>query len=135
MRRLRIRLTRDGEDFVARISPYQADVLHRALALLRGRNLGDTALVVQVGAGPEAVDALAARFAGDHQEWYELRLSAAELHVLHGALTAAPPMFLNGRDRLFSEERFHQETGSFREHFDSLAFSLVEEVSEPNAES
>ena len=130
MRRLRIRLTRDEKDVVARISPYQADVLHCALELLRGQNLGAPALAVQVGAGPEVVNALAARFAGDHTESFELRLSAAELHVLHSALAAVPLMFLDGRDRLFLEERFHQETGSFREHFDSLARSLVEEVSE-----
>ncbi|WP_329597317.1 hypothetical protein OIE43_13025 [Streptomyces pseudovenezuelae] len=130
MRRLRIRLTRDGKDVVARISPYQADILYRALELVRGRNLGTAAMAVQVGAGLEVVNALAARFAGEHTESFELRLSAAELHVLHGALAAAPLMFLDGRDRLFSEERFHQETGSFREHFDSLARSLVEEVAE-----
>jgi hypothetical protein len=128
--RLRIRLTRDGEEFIARLRPYHADVLHGALTCLRAGQHGDTALAVQVGAGPEAVDALAARLAGDHPQSFDLRLSAAEVHLLHSALTAAPLLFLDGRDRLFSEERFHQETGSFREHFDSLARSLVEEVSE-----
>ncbi|MDN0197239.1 hypothetical protein [Streptomyces sp. S.PNR 29] len=127
--RLRIRLSRDGESFIARLSPYHADVLHRALTCLRARQRGDTALAVQVGAGAKAVDALAARLAGDHARSFDLRLSAAEVHVLHSALTAAPLMFLDGRDRLFSEELFHRETGSFREHFDALARSLVEEVS------
>ncbi|MFF5367044.1 hypothetical protein [Streptomyces sp. NPDC013187] len=128
--RLRIRLTRDGEEFIARLRPYHADVLHRALTCLRAQRHGDTALAVQVGAGPEGVDALAARLAGDHSTSFDLRLSAVEVHLLHSALTAVPLMFLDGEDRLFSAERFHQETGSFREHFDSLARSLVEEASE-----
>ncbi|MGW3117509.1 hypothetical protein ACWDBW_10205 [Streptomyces sp. NPDC001107] len=122
--RSRLRLTRDGDAFTVRITPAQAESFHRALIFLRSRNLGDTALVVQLGAGPDTVDALVERLAGEHESSFELRLSLHELHILHSAMTASAVMFLE--QGMFSEEDFHRELGFYRENFDSLALGIVE---------
>ncbi|WP_329270767.1 hypothetical protein [Streptomyces sp. NBC_01451] len=129
--RTRITLTRDGDMFVARISVEQAMACSEALAFLRGRGLGTTALAVQLGASPETVGALAERLAGGQPESFELRLTTHELHILHSALTAAATMFVShGR---FSQEPFHIRLGFFRETFDALALGIVEAVSEVSA--
>ncbi|MDO0936697.1 hypothetical protein QQY66_35150 [Streptomyces sp. DG2A-72] len=122
--RSRLQLIPDGEAFVARITPAQAEAYHQALAFLRGRNLGNTALVVQLGAGPEAVDTLADRFEGAHETSFELRLTIKELHILHSAMTAVAVMFLERG--MFSEENFHRELTFYRENFDALALGIVE---------
>jgi hypothetical protein len=122
--RSRLRLVRDGEAFLARITPAQAEAFHRALTFLRDRNPGGTALGVQLGAGAEAVEALAGRFAGEHESSLELRLTLGELHILHSAMTASAVMFLE--QGMFSEEDFHRELTFFRENFDSLARGIVE---------
>ncbi|MEU8587920.1 hypothetical protein AB0C59_13125 [Streptomyces sp. NPDC048664] len=123
-----IRLRRDAQDIVARVTPYQADVLHRVLTLLAGRDTAHTALAVRVGADREAVSGLAARFAGAHDRSFDMPLTVAELHVLHSALTAAPLLCVEKPDRLFSAQRFHELTGSYREHCDELALSLAREA-------
>ncbi|MEX3100422.1 hypothetical protein DF268_26775 [Streptomyces sp. V2] len=126
--RTRLRLTRDGETYVSLITPVQAAAFRRALAFLRGRNLGDPALAVQLGADAKAVDALADRFAGEHETSFELRLTPQDLHTLHSALTAAAVMFLERN--MFSEEDFHRELTFYRENFDALALGIVEAVAE-----
>lgn len=129
MSRLRIRLAQEEDSFVARVTPYQADVVRRALDLLLAVGT-DAALAVRAGAGRAAVEELAARFAGERAESRQVRLSAADLHVLHSALTAVPLLFLDDSRRLFSEQRFHEASGTFREHVDRLARGLVEAVEE-----
>ncbi|WP_329270764.1 hypothetical protein [Streptomyces sp. NBC_01451] len=126
--RSRIKLTHDAGTFLARLTPTQAEACHRALAFLRGRGLGTTALAVQLGASPETVGALAERLAGGQPESFELRLTTHELHILHSALTAAATMFL---DRgVLSEKEFHQQMTFYRENFDALALGIVKAVSE-----
>ncbi|MEU5308896.1 hypothetical protein [Streptomyces sp. NPDC021562] len=126
--RARLRLTREGDAFVARVTPAQAEAFHRALTFLRARVPGDAALVVRLGAGPATVDALAGRFAHRPETSFELRLSLAELHVLHSAMTASAVVLLERG--MFSEEAFHRELAFYRENFDALAQGIAEAVAE-----
>ncbi|MEV5470265.1 hypothetical protein AB0N37_32365 [Streptomyces griseoincarnatus] len=123
--RTQLRLTRDGDVFVARLAPSQASAMHEALSCLRERDSGDTALTLLVGAGGAAVDAVLERLAGPHAEARDVRFSVAELHMVHSALTAAPTMFVE-RGGLFAQEPFHIRTGFYRENFDALASALVQ---------
>ncbi|KOV73158.1 hypothetical protein ADL01_19050 [Streptomyces sp. NRRL WC-3618] len=128
--RLRVQFTRDGEEFIARVRPYQADVIHRALTVFLDDGSDgddgqdrDTALAVRLGASRETVQALAGHFAIGWTESRELRLTVDELHLLHSALTGAPVLFLERG--LFSEKAFHEATDSYREHFDELALNFA----------
>lgn len=128
---MRVRLTRDGEEFVVEVWPYQAHILHRALsAILHHPDAeADTALAVRLGASPETVRALTERFAGEWTDIRELRFTIGELHLLHSALTGAAVLFVERG--FFSDEAFYAKTASYREHFDALALSLVEALSRP----
>ncbi|GAA3137649.1 hypothetical protein GCM10010521_24770 [Streptomyces rameus] len=126
--RTRVRLQRDGQDLVARFTPNQADIIHRVLTLLGSSDAANTSLTVQTGTDRETVTGLAARFAGEHARSFDMPLTVVELHTVHSALTAAPLLCLEGPHRMFSEQKFHELTGSFREHCDALAFSLVQET-------
>jgi hypothetical protein len=127
--RTRLKLTRDGDAFIARLAPSQASAMYEALSCLRGRDRGDTELTLLVGAGREAVDALVERLAGRHTESRDFRLTLEELHMVHSALTAAPTMFIT-REGLFAEEPFHIRLGFYRENFDALACAVVRAAAE-----
>ncbi|MFJ9720936.1 hypothetical protein ACIRPQ_34215 [Streptomyces sp. NPDC101213] len=126
--RTRIRLTRDGEAFLTRLTPAQAEACHQALAFLYDRIPGATARAVQLGTNPKAVDSLTERLAGEHRQSFELRLTLDELHILHSALTATAVMLLE--HGAFSHEKFHRRTAFYRENFDALARGIVEAVTE-----
>ncbi|WP_159391182.1 hypothetical protein [Streptomyces viridochromogenes] len=127
--RTQLKLTRDGDAFLARLTPRQASAMYEALSYLSERDSGDTELTLLVGAGREAVDALVARLAGRHTESRDFHLTLAELHMAHSALTAAPAMFVE-RGGLFAEEPFHIRFGFYRENFHALAFAVVRAVAE-----
>jgi hypothetical protein len=119
-----IGLTHDGEAFLARFTPAQAEACHRALSFLYYRNPGVTARGVQLGTDPKAVGSLTEHLAGEHKKSFELRLTLHELHVLHSALTATAVMFLERG--AFSQEEFYRRTTFYRENFDALARGIVE---------
>ncbi|MFJ4536252.1 hypothetical protein ACIP39_09780 [Streptomyces tibetensis] len=127
--RTQLRLTRDGDAFIARLAPSQASAMYEALSCLRARDRGDTELTLLVGAGREAVDALVERLTGRHTQSRDFRLSMEELHMVHSALTAAPAMFVE-RGGLFAEEPFHIRTGFYRENFYALAHAVVQAAAE-----
>ncbi|MFE6625118.1 hypothetical protein [Streptomyces sp. NPDC057740] len=122
--RTQLKVTRDGDAFIARLTPRQASAMYEALSYLSERNQGDTELTLLVGADREAVDALVERLIGRHTESRDFRLTMAELHMVHSALTAAPTMF-TGREGLFAQEPFHIRLGFYRENFDALASALL----------
>ncbi|MGW6738619.1 hypothetical protein [Streptomyces sp. NPDC055013] len=122
-------MTRDGDAFVARLTPRQVSAMYEALSYLRDRDGGDTVLTLLVGAGREAVDALVVRLAGRHTESRDVRLTMAELHMVHSALTAAPTMFVE-RGGVFHQEPFHIRLGFYRENFDALAYAVARAVAE-----
>ncbi|NEA63823.1 hypothetical protein [Streptomyces sp. SID12488] len=122
-----IGLTRDGEAFLARFTPAQAEACHRALSFLYDRTPGATARAVQLGTDPKAVASLTERLAGERKQSFELRLPLQELHILHSALTATAVMFLERG--AFSQEEFYRRTTFYREHFDALASGIVEAAS------
>ncbi|WP_393078052.1 hypothetical protein [Streptomyces sp. LN704] len=127
--RTRLKLTRDGDALIAGLAPSQVSAIYEALSYLRERDSGDTELTLLVGAGREAVGALLDRLAGPHTESRDVRLSVAELHMMHSALTAVPTMFLV-RGGLFAEEPFHTRLGFYRENFDALALAIVNAAAE-----
>ncbi|MFF7724828.1 hypothetical protein ACFZDB_36510 [Streptomyces luteogriseus] len=127
--RTQLKVTRDGDAFIARLAPSQASAMYEALSYLRGRDRGDTELILLVGAGREAVDALLERLAGPHKESRDFRLALEELHVLHSALCATPTLFLE-RSGLFAEEPFNIRLGFYRENFDALAQAVVRAAAE-----
>ncbi|MEU0170695.1 hypothetical protein ABZ214_35480 [Streptomyces iakyrus] len=127
--RTQLKLTRDGDAFIARLAPSQVAAMYEALSYLRGRDRGDTELILLVGAGREAVDALLERLAGPHKESRDFRLALEELHVLHSALCATPTLFLE-RSGLFAEEPFNIRLGFYRENFDALAQAVVRAAAE-----
>ncbi|MFF6953652.1 hypothetical protein ACFZAD_34080 [Streptomyces iakyrus] len=127
--RTQLKLTRDGDVFIARLAPSQASAMYEALSCLRERDRGDTELTLLVGAGREAVDALLERLAGPHKESRDFRLALEELHVLHSALCATPTLFLE-RGGLFAEEPFNIRLGFYRENFYALAHAVLQAVAE-----
>ncbi|AZQ37490.1 hypothetical protein EJ357_31905 [Streptomyces cyaneochromogenes] len=127
--RTQLKLTRDGDAFIARLAPSQASAMYEALSHLSEQDYGDTELTLLVGSGREAVDALVERLAGRHTEVRDFRLTIEELHMVHSALTAAPTMFLV-RGGVFAEEPFHIRLGFYRENFDVLAHAVVQAVAE-----
>lgn len=127
--RTQLKVTRDGDAFIARLTPRQASAMYEALSHLRGRDRGETELTLLVGAGGEAVDSLVERLAGRHTQSHDFRLTMAELHMAHSALTAAPTMFVE-RDGLFAQEPFHIRLGFYRENFDALASALLRAAAE-----
>lgn len=127
--RTRIKLTADGDSFVVRLTPSQSEAMCRALELLSSRDFTDAAITLQLGADRAEIAALIGRLSGHQEASQDVRLRASELHVLHGALTAAATMFLQ-RGGGFSEEAFHHRLGFFRENFDSLALNIVETMSQ-----
>ncbi|MFJ9743373.1 hypothetical protein [Streptomyces sp. NPDC101166] len=121
--RTQLRLTRDGDTFVARLAPSQMAAMFEALSYLHG--YGDTQLALLVGAGRKDVDALLERLAGPHAQSRDLWLTDRELHMAHSALVAAPTMFLVPGGA-FAEEPFHIRLGFYRENFDALAHAIVQ---------
>lgn len=127
--RTQLKVTRDGDAFIARLTPRQVSAMYEALSYLRHRDRGDTELTLLVGAGREAVDALVARLAGRHTESRDFRLTMEELHMVHSALTAAPTMFVE-RGGVFPQEPFHIRLGFYRENFDALAQAVLRAATE-----
>ncbi|GAA2308034.1 hypothetical protein GCM10010234_59760 [Streptomyces hawaiiensis] len=122
--RTEFELTRDGEDFVARLDPSQASALGEALNYARRGNAGDAYLRVLLGAGRDVVDGLVQRLRGPHTEPLDVRLRPEELHVVLSALTNAAAHFVSPDGR-FPEEPFLIRLGFFRENFDALALAIV----------
>ncbi|MFC4504170.1 MULTISPECIES: hypothetical protein [Streptomyces] len=129
--RSRLRITRDGDAFLARLAPSQAEAAHRALTVLLNSGTGPATLAVRLGASPEAVGTLVERLGGERECSIELRLTVGELHTLHSALTAAATLFLS--DGRSSEEEFHRQTTFYRENFDALALGITEAAAEAQA--
>ncbi|MFI7409354.1 hypothetical protein ACIBU0_11880 [Streptomyces sp. NPDC049627] len=127
--RTQLKVTRDGDAFIARLTPRQVSAMYEALSFLRDPDRGDTELTLLIGAGREAVDALLERLAGRHTESRDFRLTLEELHMVHSALTAAPTMFCE-RGGLFAQEPFHIRLGFYRENFDALAYAVVRAAAE-----
>jgi hypothetical protein len=128
--RTQLKLTRDGDAFIVRLTPRQVAAMYEALShLSSGGYYGDTELTLLVGAGREPVEALVARLAGRHTESRDFRLTIEELHMVHSALTAAPTMFLE-RGGLFAEEPFNIRLGFYRENFYALASAVQRAVAE-----
>lgn len=127
--RTRLRLTRDGDAFVARLAPSQTAAMREALIYLRHRDVSDLTLTLQLGIGRETADALVERLSGGHTESRDIRFRAEELHAVHSALTTAPTMFVS-REGAFLQEPFHIRLGFYRENFDALAYGIAEAASE-----
>ncbi|MEY9992904.1 hypothetical protein ABIE67_004936 [Streptomyces sp. V4I8] len=123
-----VELTRDGEDFVARLTRDQALAMYEALTHLRHRDGGEDVLALRLGAGGEAVDSLIERLAVGRADALDVRFRWEELHVVHCALTSVATMFMS-RGRLL-QEPFHIRVGFFRENLDALAVSIVDAASE-----
>ncbi|MFF7311442.1 hypothetical protein [Streptomyces sp. NPDC008137] len=122
--RTEFELTRDGEDFVARLDPSQARALDEALSYARRADATDAYLRVLLGAGREVVDGLVQRLRGPHSQPFEVRLRPEELHVVLSALTNAAAHFVSAEGR-FSQEPFLIRLGFYRENFDALALAIV----------
>ncbi|MFE2470246.1 hypothetical protein [Streptomyces mirabilis] len=127
--RTRFRLTRDGDGFVARLTPAQAAAMREALSHVRHRDVGDLTLRLRLGTGRETVDALIERLSGGLTESHDIRFDTEELHAVHSALTTAPTMFVS-REGAFLQEPFHIRLGFYRENFDALAYGIAEAASE-----
>lgn len=127
--RTQLKITRDGDAFIARLTPRQVSAMYEALSCLRDRGSSDTELPLLVGADREAVDALVERLIGRHTESRDFRLTLEEIHMVHSALTAAPTMFIE-RGGLFAQEPFHIRLGFYRENFDALAYAVVRAAAE-----
>ncbi|WP_329374304.1 hypothetical protein [Streptomyces sp. NBC_01483] len=127
--RTRLKLTRDGEAFVARLTPSQRAAMREALSYLRRPDASDLTLTLLLGTGRETVDALIERLAGGHTESRDIRFRAEELHAVHSALTTAPTMFVS-REGAFLQEPFHIRLGFYRENFDALANGIFQAASE-----
>ncbi|NEA63821.1 hypothetical protein [Streptomyces sp. SID12488] len=127
--RTQMKMTRDGDAFIARLTPRQVSAMYEALSYLSDRGCGDTELTLLVGTGREAVDALMKRLAGRHTESRDFRFTMGELHMVLSALTAAPTMF-TGREGAFLEEPFNIRLGFYRENFDALACAVVRAAAE-----
>ncbi|MFI2720487.1 hypothetical protein ACH5AI_29805 [Streptomyces collinus] len=127
--RTQLKLTRDGDAFIVRLTPRQIAAMYEALSCLRERDYGDTELTLLVGSGREAVDALVERLAGRHTESRDLRLTMEELHMMYSALTAVPALFVE-RGGLFAEEPFNIRLGFYRENFYALAQAVLQAVAE-----
>jgi hypothetical protein len=127
--RTQLKLTRDGDAFIARLAPSQVSGMYEALSFLRDRDFDDTVLTLLVGGGREAVDAVLARLSGRHTESRDVRFTTQELHMVHSALTAVPTMFLE-RGGAFLQEPFHIRLGFYRENSDALARAVVRAAAE-----
>lgn len=127
--RTRFKLTRDGDAFVARLTPSQRAAMREALIYLRQRDASELTLTLLLGTGRETVDALIERLVDGHTETRDIRFRAEELHAVHSALTTAPTMFVS-REGAFLQEPFHIRLGFYRENFDALAYGIVEAASE-----
>lgn len=127
--RTQLKVTRNGDAFIARLTPRQVSAMYEALSHLSEGDRGDTELTLLVGAGREAVDALVERLVGPHTESRDFRLTLAELHMVHSALTAAPTLFTE-RGGLFAQEPFHIRLGFYRENFDALASAVLRAAAE-----
>ncbi|MER6369381.1 hypothetical protein ABT255_13580 [Streptomyces mirabilis] len=123
--RTRFRLTRDGDGFVARLTPAQAAAMREALSHVRHRDVSDLTLRLRLGTGRETVDALIERLSGGHTESHDIRFDTEELHAVH----SAPTMFVS-REGAFLQEPFHIRLGFYRENFDALAYGIAEAASE-----
>lgn len=123
-----VELTRDGEDFVARLTRNQAMAMYEALTHLRRPDVSADILALQLGAGPEVVDSIIERVRVGRADSLEVRFRWQELHVVHCALTSVATIFMS-RGRLFQED-FHIRVGFFRENLDALAWSIVHAASE-----
>ena len=124
-----MKVTRDGDAFIARLAPRQISAMYEALSYLSDRGRGDTELALLVGAGRETVDALVERLAVRHTESRDIRFTMEELHTVHSALTAVPLMF-TGREGAFLEEPFSIRLGFYRENFNALAYAVVRAAAE-----
>ncbi|GGW47510.1 hypothetical protein CP966_25155 [Streptomyces galilaeus] len=124
-----MKMTRDGDVFIARLTPRQVSAMYEALSYLSQQDYGDTQLTLLVGAGRETVDALVERLAVRHTESSDFRLTMEELHMVHSALTAVPLNF-TGREGAFLEEPFNIRLGFYRENFDALAYAVVRTAAE-----
>ncbi|MFD8128415.1 hypothetical protein [Streptomyces mirabilis] len=127
--RTRFRLTRDGDGFVARLTPAQAAAMREALSHVRHRDVSDLTLRLRLGTGRETVDALIERLSGGHTESHDIRFDTEELHAVHSAPTTAPTMFVS-REGAFLQEPFHIRLSFYRENFDALAYGIAEAASE-----
>ncbi|WP_328510244.1 hypothetical protein OG981_31070 [Streptomyces mirabilis] len=127
--RTRFRLTRDGDGFVARLTPAQTAAMREALSHVRHQDVSDLTLRLRLGTGRETVDALIEHLSGGHTESHDIRFDTEELHAVHSALTTAPTMFVS-REGAFLQEPFHIRLGFYRENFDALAYGIAEAASE-----
>jgi hypothetical protein len=118
-----LELTRDDEEFVARLTPSQASALYQVLIYARHENATDAYLTVLLGADRDVVDGLLARLRDHGTEPLDVRFRPTELHVALSALTNAATHFVS-RQGLFSEEPFRIRLGYFRENFDALALAI-----------
>ncbi|MFD5010743.1 hypothetical protein [Streptomyces chartreusis] len=124
-----MKLTRDGDAFIARLTPSQVSAMYEALSYLRHRDFDDTALTLLVGARRDGGDAVLERLVGPHTESRDFRFATQELHTVHSALTAAPTMFLV-RDGAFLQEPFHIRLGFYRENLDALTHAIMQAATE-----
>jgi hypothetical protein len=117
-------LTRDGDDFVARLDPSQASTLYEALSYVRRGDVPDAYLTVLLGADRDVVDGILERLRGPRPGPFEVRFRPEELHVVLSALTTTPAHFVS-RTGLFSQEAFVVRLGLYRENVDALASAIV----------
>ncbi|GGY16124.1 hypothetical protein [Streptomyces djakartensis] len=122
--RTEFELTRDGDDFVARLDPSQVSALEEALSYARRGDASDAYLRVLLGVGRDVVDGLVHRLRGPHTEPLDIRLRPEELHAALSALTNAAAHFVSADGR-FSQEPFLIRLGFYRENFDALALAIV----------
>ncbi|MER7569655.1 hypothetical protein ACGFWE_39605 [Streptomyces sp. NPDC048523] len=121
--RTELELSRDGDDFVARLDASQASALQEALSYARCDHATDAYLSVLLGVGRDVVDGIVARLSGPQTEPFEVRFRPQELHVVLSALTNAATHFVSS-EGLFSQEAFLVRLGFYRENFDALALAI-----------
>ncbi|WP_105972313.1 hypothetical protein [Streptomyces geranii] len=109
--------------FGARLLPAEARVLYEALSFCSPTDATDAYLRLLLGAGQAVVDDLLERLGGRHEEPFDIRFRADELHVLLSALTNAATHFVRADGR-FDPEAFHIRLGHFRQEFDALALAI-----------
>jgi hypothetical protein len=117
-----IRVTaRKGREYDLLFGRGQREAIISCLELMTGISQSTASLEVQVGGSVDLLREIEGKIRSLDQE-LPVRLSHAELHIVHSALLAAVNQF-------HSEEDFYIRMGFFRDNFIKLSRGIVQAVS------